>query len=385
MSQSPTFDLALDLISRASVTPADGNCQAVMAARLAALGFHVEPMVFGDGIDRVQNLWARRGSAGPVLCFAGHTDVVPTGPLDQWHSDPFVPSIRDGKLYGRGAADMKSSLAAMVVACEEFVAARPRHEGSIAFLITSDEEGVAVNGSVKVCEALKARGELLDYCVVGEPTAVARLGDMIKNGRRGSMSGKLVVKGIQGHIAYPHLARNPVHQAAPALAELATTSWDEGNQYFSPTAWQVSNIHGGTGASNVIPGHVTIDFNFRFSPASSIEGLQQRVRDILDRHGLEYDLAWSISGKPFMTPRGTLVGALADSIRAVTGIDTELSTSGGTSDGRFIADICREVVELGPVNASIHKLNEHIEISAIDKLKDIYRGTLERLLAPADR
>jgi succinyl-diaminopimelate desuccinylase len=378
---SPTFALTRELIAQSSVTPLDGDCQKMLARRLEAIGFHIEHMAFGEGGDRVQNLWARRGKAGPVLCFAGHTDVVPTGPLEQWNSDPFVPSIRDGKLYGRGAADMKTSLAAMVVACEEFVAQHPRHAGSIAFLITSDEEGVAVNGTVKVVEALKARNELLDYCVVGEPTAVKTLGDMIKNGRRGSMSGKLTVKGVQGHIAYPHLAKNPIHLAAPALTELVNETWDEGNEYFPPTSWQVSNIHGGTGASNVIPGTVVIDFNFRFSPESTIEGLQQRVRAILDKHGFEYDLTWSISGKPFMTPKGKLVNALVNAVKDVNGVTTELSTTGGTSDGRFIADICREVVELGPVNESIHKLNEHVEIAAIDQLKDIYKGALRQLLA----
>ena len=380
MPDSPTFELARQLIARASVTPADGDCQRIIGERLAMIGFRLEPMHFGVGPERVHNLWARRGTGAPVLCFAGHTDVVPTGPLDQWHSDPFEPSVRDGKLYGRGSADMKTSLAAMVVACEEFVASTPDHLGSIAFLVTSDEEGVAVNGTVKVCEALKTRGELLDYCIVGEPTATLRLGDTVKNGRRGSMSGRLVVKGVQGHIAYPHLAKNPVHLVAPALAELVAIEWDRGNQYFPPTAWQISNIHGGAGASNVIPGSVAIDFNFRFCTESTIEGLQSKVRAVLDRHGLDYDLAWSVSGRPFMTPRGALVAALTASIEAVTGVNTELSTSGGTSDGRFIADVCREVAELGPVNASIHKLNEHVEIAAIDPLKDIYRGALERLL-----
>ncbi|MDB5581281.1 MAG: succinyl-diaminopimelate desuccinylase [Bradyrhizobium sp.] len=380
-SPSPTFTLTRDLIAQSSVTPADGNCQQILGERLAKLGFKLEPMAFGVGADRVQNLWARRGGSGPVLCFAGHTDVVPTGPLEQWNSDPFAPSIRDGKLYGRGAADMKTSLAAMVVACEEFVGAHPQHAGSIAFLITSDEEGVAINGTTKVVQALKGRNELLDYCIVGEPTAVSTLGDMIKNGRRGSMSGKLTVKGVQGHIAYPHLAKNPIHLAVPALTELAAAQWDAGNEYFPPTTWQISNIHGGTGASNVIPGQVVIDFNFRFSSESTIEGLQARVRALLDRHKLDYHLAWSISGKPFITPRGKLVNALADAIKSVTGVTTELSTTGGTSDGRFIADICREVVELGPVNESIHKLNEHVDIAAIDQLKDIYRKALENLLA----
>jgi succinyl-diaminopimelate desuccinylase len=381
MTHSPTFELTTALIARSSVTPADGDCQTIIGERLAKIGFHLEPMAFGVGADRVQNLWARRGTSGPVLCFAGHTDVVPTGPLDQWNSDPFEPTVRDGRLYGRGAADMKTSLAAMVVACEEFVAANPSHPGSIAFLITSDEEGVAINGSVKVCEVLKARGELLDYCVVGEPTAVSKLGDMIKNGRRGSMSGRLTVRGVQCHIAYPQLGKNPIHLVAPALAELVATRWDEGNEYFQPTSWQVSNIHGGTGATNIIPGAVIIDFNFRFSPESTVEGLQAKVHGLLDRHGLDYAIDWSISGRPFMTRKGVLVDALAASIKAANGVTTELSTTGGTSDGRFIADICREVAELGPVNESIHKLNEHVELSAIDELKDIYRGTLERLLA----
>ena len=380
MSDSPAFALTRELIARASVTPVDGDCQRIIGDRLAKIGFRLEPMHFGEGAQRVHNLWARRGSGGPVLCFAGHTDVVPTGPLDQWHSDPFEPTVRDGKLYGRGSADMKTSLAAMVVACEEFVASTPDHSGSIAFLITSDEEGIAVNGTVKVCAALKARGELIDYCIVGEPTAVERLGDTIKNGRRGSMSGRLTVKGVQGHIAYPHLAKNPVHLVAPALAELVAIEWDRGNQYFPPTAWQISNIHGGAGASNVIPGQVTIDFNFRFCTESTIEALQSKVHAVLDRHGLDYELAWSVSGKPFMTPRGALVAALTASVDAVTGVSAELSTTGGTSDGRFIADICREVAELGPVNASIHKLNEHVEIAAIDPLKEIYRGALARLL-----
>ena len=390
MSASATLALARQLISMASVTPADGDCQKVLAERLTRIGFHVESMPFGDGDARVQNLWARRGSAGPVLCFAGHTDVVPTGPHDQWRSDPFEPTEREGNLYGRGAADMKTSLAAMVVACEEYLAANASPSGSIAFLITSDEEGVAVNGTLKVCEALKTRGELLDYCVIGEPTAVERVGDTIKNGRRGSMSGRLTVRGVQGHIAYPHLARNPIHLALPALAQMAAEKWDDGNEYFQPTSMQMSNVHAGTGASNVIPGGLVVDFNFRFCPVSTIESLKARVHALLDAHALDYALEWTVSGKPFMTPRGALVKALAASIRATTGLDTELSTTGGTSDGRFIAAICREVAELGPVNASIHKLDEHIEIAAIDTLKDIYRGALERLLdapsaAPPDR
>ena len=371
-----TQALTEELIALSSVTPDDKGCQRRLAELLAPLGFRCESVQSGD----VTNLWARRGDAQPLVVFAGHTDVVPTGPLTSWTSDPFEPTLRDGKLYGRGAADMKTSIAAMVVAVEEFTAAHPGHKGSIGFLITSDEEGPATDGTVVVCDMLKARGEQLDCCIVGEPTSVDRIGDMIKNGRRGTMSGKLAVKGIQGHIAYPQLARNPVHQVAPALAELAATVWDEGNEYYLPTSWQVSNIHGGTGASNIIPGEVVIDFNFRFSTASTVDGLQQRVRAILDSHGLEYDLQWTVGGLPFLTPRGSLSDALSSAILAETGITTELSTSGGTSDGRFIAAICPQVIEFGPVNASIHKIDEHIEVAAIDPLKNIYRRTLENLL-----
>ena len=373
---SKTQALTEELIALSSITPDDKGCQRRLAELLAPLGFKCETVQSGD----VTNLWARRGDAQPLVVFAGHTDVVPTGPLTSWTSDPFKPTLRDGKLYGRGAADMKTSIAAMVVAVEEFTAAHPGHKGSIGFLITSDEEGPATDGTVVVCDMLKQRGEQLDCCIVGEPTSVEKLGDMIKNGRRGTMSGKLTVKGIQGHIAYPHLARNPVHQAAPALAELAATVWDQGNEYYLPTSWQVSNIHGGTGASNIIPGEVVIDFNFRFSTASTVDGLQQRVRAILDSHGLEYDLKWTVGGLPFLTPRGSLSEALSAAILAETGIATELSTSGGTSDGRFIASICPQVIEFGPVNASIHKIDEHIEVSAIDPLKNIYRRTLENLL-----
>jgi succinyl-diaminopimelate desuccinylase len=373
---SKTLALAEQLIARSSVTPDDRGCQQRLIDLLAPLGFQCETLQSGA----VTNLWARKGSTQPLLVFAGHTDVVPTGPLPQWQSNPFVPTQRDGKLYGRGAADMKTSIAAMVVAVEEFTAANKDHQGSIGFLITSDEEGPATDGTVVVCDMLKARGEQLDYCIVGEPTSVDRLGDMIKNGRRGTMSGKLTVKGVQGHIAYPHLARNPIHQAAPALAELAAEKWDEGNEYYSPTSWQMSNIHGGSGASNVIPGELVIDFNFRFSTASTVEGLQQRLHAILDRHGLDYDLAWTVGGLPFLTPRGDLSDAIAAAIKAETGIDTELSTSGGTSDGRFIAQICPQVIEFGPPNASIHKIDEHIELHCIDPLKNIYRRTLENLL-----
>lgn len=373
---SKTLALTEELIALSSVTPEDKGCQDRLAELLAPLGFQCETIASGG----VTNLWARRGTAQPLLVFAGHTDVVPTGPLEQWTSAPFVPTHRDGKLYGRGAADMKTSIAAMVVAVEEFTQAHPGHKGSIGFLITSDEEGPATDGTVVVCDKLKARGEQLDYCIVGEPTSSAQLGDMIKNGRRGSMSGKLVIKGIQGHIAYPHLARNPIHQAAPALAELAAEKWDDGNEYYTPTSWQMSNIHAGTGATNVIPGDVVIDFNFRFSTASTVEGLQQRVHAILDRHGLEYSLQWTVGGLPFLTPRGTLSDALARAIRDETGLETELSTTGGTSDGRFIAQICPQVIECGPPNGSIHKIDEHIELRYIDPLKNIYRKTLESLL-----
>ncbi|MEN2671951.1 succinyl-diaminopimelate desuccinylase [Herbaspirillum huttiense] len=374
---SKTLALTQELMSLSSVTPEDKGCQARLAELLAPLGFVCETIQSGD----VTNLWARKGTAQPLVVFAGHTDVVPTGPLEKWQSHPFQPTLRDGRLYGRGASDMKTSIAAMVVACEEFTAAYPEHKGSIGFLITSDEEGPAIDGTVVVCNALKARGEQLDYCIVGEPTSAKTLGDMIKNGRRGTMSGKLTVKGIQGHIAYPQLARNPIHQAAPALAELVAEQWDAGNEYYLPTSWQISNIHGGTGASNVIPGEVVIDFNFRFSTASTVEGLQQRVHAILDKHGLEYDLKWTVGGLPFLTPRGDLSDALSKAIKDETGLDTELSTTGGTSDGRFIARICPQVIEFGPPNDSIHKIDEHIEVRYIDPLKNIYRKTLENLLA----
>ncbi|WP_027814840.1 succinyl-diaminopimelate desuccinylase [Paraburkholderia bannensis] len=378
---SATLALTEALIARASVTPDDQHCQRIMTERLNALGFACET-IESNGVT---NLWAvKRGTAGtdgPLLAFAGHTDVVPTGPLEQWSSPPFEPHHRDGILYGRGAADMKTSLAAFVVASEEFVAAHPQHRGAIAFLITSDEEGPATDGTVKVVEALQARGEKMDYCIVGEPTSSATLGDCVKNGRRGSMSGKLVVKGVQGHIAYPHLAKNPVHLLAPALAELVAEKWDDGNEYFPPTTWQVSNLHSGTGASNVIPGHADVLFNFRFSTASTVEGLQQRVHAILDKHGLEYDLHWSVSGLPFLTPRGALSNALETAILDETGVTTELSTTGGTSDGRFIARMCPQVVEFGPPNGSIHKIDEHIEVKFIDPLKNVYRRVLEQLIA----
>jgi succinyl-diaminopimelate desuccinylase len=378
MKPSRTLQLAEELIALDSVTPHDKGCQQRLIELLEPLGFRCETIVSNG----VTNLWARRGSASPVFVFAGHTDVVPAGPLDQWHSLPFVPTHRDGKLYGRGASDMKTSIAAMVVACEEFVPAHPEHQGSIAFLITSDEEGPALDGTVVVVEQLEERGETIDYCLVGEPTSAHILGDMIKNGRRGSLSGHLVIKGVQGHIAYPHLARNPIHEAAPALAELALERWDDGNEYFPPTSWQVSNIAAGTGATNVIPGQMTIDFNFRFSTASTAEGLEARVHAILDKHKLDYELKWTLSGHPFLTPRGTLSDAVCDAIREELGVQAELSTTGGTSDGRFIARFCPQVIEFGPPNASIHKIDEHIELRFIDPLKNIYRRTLENLLAP---
>jgi succinyl-diaminopimelate desuccinylase len=374
---SDTLELARALIARRSVTPADGGCQELLAARLQPLGFTLEPLVSNG----VANLWARRGAQAPLVCFAGHTDVVPTGPLGEWRSDPFVPTERDGKLFGRGAADMKTSLAAFVTAVEAFVTARPDHRGSLAMLITSDEEGVATDGTVKVVERLAGRGERIDYCIVGEPTSVDRLGDMIKNGRRGSLSGRLVVKGVQGHVAYPDRSRNPVHQLAPALAELVATQWDQGTADFPPTSWQVSNIHAGTGAGNVIPGELEVLFNFRFSTASTADGLKARVDEILTRHGLDYAIEWTLGGEPFLTPRGELVAATLAAIREVTGTAAEVSTTGGTSDGRFIRRVCSEVVEFGPVNQSIHRLNEHIELAAIEPLRRIYQRVLEKLLA----
>ena len=373
---SKTLAITEQLIALDSVTPEDKGCQRTLISLLEPLGFQCETIQSGE----VTNLWARRGTTKPLVVFAGHTDVVPTGPVNQWQSAPFTPTHRDGKLFGRGAADMKTSIAAFVVASEEFIAAHPAHKGSIGFLITSDEEGPATDGTVVVCDILKARGEQLDYCIVGEPTSVGALGDTIKNGRRGTMSGKLTIKGTQGHIAYPQLAKNPIHLFAPAMAELVTEVWDHGNEYYLPTSWQISNIHSGTGASNVIPGDAVIDFNFRFCTASTAESLQERVHAILDKHALNYDLKWTIGGHPFLTPKGNLSDALADAIRAETGIETELSTTGGTSDGRFIAKICPQVVEFGPPNASIHKIDEHIEVQYIDPLKNIYRRTLENLL-----
>jgi len=378
---SQTLALAEELIARPSVTPLDGGCQPVIAQRLAALGFDCENLDSGPDDFRVTNLWAKRlaGSTLKTLVFAGHTDVVPTGPLSEWESPPFVPTHRDGKLYGRGASDMKTSLAAFVVATEEFLSKHPEPQINIAFLLTSDEEGPANDGTVVVCNTLKARGEVLDYCIVGEPTSVERTGDMIKNGRRGTMGGKLTVKGVQGHIAYPHMAKNPIHLLAPALAELTGVVWDEGNAFFPATSWQVSNIHAGTGATNVIPGAVTVDFNFRFCTESSPAQLQQRLTEVLDRHGLEYDLAWTLGGLPFLTTPGPLVEAVSAAILAETGIQTQLSTTGGTSDGRFIAQVCPQVVELGPPNATIHKINEYVKLADIEPLKNIYRRVLENL------
>ena len=376
MASSAVLQLTKDLLSRPSVTPDDAGCQAVLAERLEPLGFTAETLVF----EEVTNLWIRKGSARPCVVFAGHTDVVPTGPLEKWASDPFTPTERDGVLYARGAADMKSSIAAFAVAAEEFVQAHPGHSGSIAMLITSDEEGPSINGTVKVCEALKARNEAFDYCLVGEPTSVSALGDTVKNGRRGSLSGRLTIKGKQGHVAYPHLARNPVHLVAQALAELTRIEWDQGNDYFPPTTFQISNFHSGTGATNVVPGEAVIDFNFRFSTENTPDTLKTRVHTLLDSHDLDYELAWTLSGEPFLTPRGELSEALSKAIREETGVDTELSTTGGTSDGRFIAKICPQVIEFGPINASIHQVNEHIRVDSLEPLKNIYRRTLENLL-----
>ena len=374
---SEVLELAKALIARRSVTPDDAGCMDIITSRLASLGFTFEYVDSGD----VRNLWARRGTSNPLLCFAGHTDVVPTGPLEQWHSDPFSPVVRDGYLYGRGAADMKSSLAAMVVAIEKFVAQHPDHKGSIAFLLTSDEEGDAVEGTIKVVDALKSRKEHMDFCIIGEPTSSEQLGDTIKNGRRGSLSGALTVRGIQGHIAYPEKVRNPIHLAAPALAELAATRWDDGNEYFPATSFQVSNIHGGTGASNVVPGTLKVLFNFRFSTASTVASLQSRAHAILDCHHLEYDLQWTIGGFPFLTPKGKLVDAISAAITDVTNIKPSLSTNGGTSDGRFIAALCPEVVEFGPCNATLHKINENVLVANLEPLAACYQGVLKRLLA----
>jgi succinyl-diaminopimelate desuccinylase len=380
MLMSKTLELAIDLLKRRSLTPADADCQETMIARLEPLGFKIERMRFGE----VDNFYARRGTSSPLIVFAGHTDVVPTGPLDQWHTPPFEPTIKDGMLYARGAADMKTSLAAFITSIEEFIAENPDHAGSIGLLVTSDEEGIAIEGTVKVVEALQARGETFDYCIVGEPTSNKLVGDMIKNGRRGSLSGKLVVKGIQGHIAYPHLVKNPIHLVAPAIKDMVETVWDNGNEYFPPTSWQISNMNGGTGATNVVPGEVEILFNFRYCPevdgqGSSEASLRTRVHAILDKHALEYALDWE-HNQSYITPRGELVAAISEAIQQSYGITPELSTTGGTSDGRFIADICREVIEFGPLNATIHKLNECVAVADIEPLKETYKRTMQALL-----
>ncbi|MDH3589180.1 MAG: succinyl-diaminopimelate desuccinylase [Gammaproteobacteria bacterium] len=373
---SDVYDLSCELIRRRSITPDDAGCQQIIADRLDTLGFVIEDMPFGN----VSNLWARRGNVSPVLCFAGHTDVVPTGPLNEWHSDPFEPVLRNGNLYGRGAADMKASLAAMVVATEAFLHAKPDHAGSVAFLITSDEEGVAENGTKRVIETLTRRKEWIDYCLVGEPTSAASLGDTVRIGRRGSLHGTLTVKGVQGHIAYPDKADNPIHRLAPALSQLCVEQWDEGNEHFPRTTLQVSNLSAGTGADNVVPGVLNAQFNFRFSTSVTIEELKQRVHTIIDRHELNYDIQWRTGGHPFLTAHGNLVDAVCASIRKQTGLDTDLSTAGGTSDGRFIAPTGTEVVEVGPVNASIHKIDEHVRVADLESLVLIYQDILGRLL-----
>ena len=379
-THSKTLSLAIDLLARRSNTPEDAGCQALMISRLEPLGFKIERMRFGN----VDNLYARRGTNGPLLVFAGHTDVVPTGPLEKWHTPPFEPTIKEGMLYARGAADMKTSLAAFITSIEEFITAHPDHAGSIGLLITSDEEGVAVDGTVKVVEALRARGEFIDYCIVGEPTSNKVVGDMIKNGRRGSLSGKLLVKGVQGHIAYPHLVKNPIHLVAPAIKDMVETIWDTGNEYFPPTSWQISNMNGGTGATNVVPGEVELLFNFRYcalvnNAGSTEANLKQRVHGILDGHKLDYDLEWEHSPS-YITPRGNLVEAITTAIEQAYGVTPELSTTGGTSDGRFIADICPQVIEFGPLNATIHKLNECVAVADIEPLKETYKLTMETLL-----
>jgi succinyl-diaminopimelate desuccinylase len=374
---SPTLALASELIRRPSVTPDDQGCQTLIAEHLTASGFQIEFMPCGE----VTNLWARRGDAAPLLCFAGHTDVVPTGPLAQWISDPFVPTIRDGLLFGRGAADMKGSIAAMITAAETFVAAQPDHRGSLAFLITSDEEGPSIDGTVKVVERLMQRGERIDYALVGEPSSREQLGDTIKNGRRGSLTGTLKIHGKQGHVAYPHLALNPFHASASALAALCAEVWDHGNEHFPPTSLQIANLHMGTGADNVIPGHLEAQFNLRFSTEQTPERIQARVAEILDAGGFRYDLRWRLSGHPFLTPAGELVDAARAAIHAVTGVETQLSTSGGTSDGRFIAPTGAQVVELGPLNATIHQIDECVGVAELDQLAEIYQGVMQRLLA----
>ena len=376
MTSSATLDLSLQLLRQPSVTPVDHNCQNIMAERLEKIGFNIESMRFDD----VDNLWARKGTESPVFCFAGHTDVVPTGNLNAWHSEPFVPEIRDGKLYGRGSADMKTALAAMVVASERFVRKHPNHKGSIAFLITSDEEGPAINGTVKVIETLEARQEKMTWCLVGEPSSTHKLGDIIKNGRRGSLNGVLTVKGKQGHVAYPHLAINPIHTASKVIAELCETVWDHGNEYFPATSFQISNIQAGTGATNVVPGNMTVTFNFRYSTEVTADQLKTRVLEILDQHQVDYEIEWTLSGLPFLTPVGELVNAARQAIRNVTGVETKLSTSGGTSDGRFIAPTGAQVLELGVLNATIHQINEHVDVADLEPLAEIYEQILEGLL-----
>lgn len=377
---SNTLRLTEQLMAMPSVTPTDGGCTALIQSHLDPLGFDCEVIDCGPDTFRVKNLWAKRaGSSGQTLAFAGHVDVVPTGPLSQWTSDPFTPTHRDGKLYGRGACDMKASLAAMVVATQEFLKETTQPSLGIAFLLTSDEEGPALDGTVRVCELLQSRNDAPDFCIVGEPTSVKKTGDMIKNGRRGSLSGKLKVIGIQGHIAYPQLADNPVHKAAPAIAELASTIWDQGNDFFPPTTWQISNVHAGTGATNVIPGEFVIDFNFRFCTESTADTLKKRLTDILNKHQLKYDIEWTLGGLPFLTTPGSLVNMVQDAILQVTGIETELSTTGGTSDGRFIAQICPQVIELGPPNATIHKIDEHVAVADLEPLKEIYKQVLIKL------
>lgn len=373
---SATLELAQDLIRRPSVTPEDAGCQALLIERLTALGFTIESMPFED----VTNLWARRGSEGPVFCFAGHTDVVPSGPENQWTHPPFEPTLKDGYLWGRGAADMKGSIAAFITALERFIAENPDPKGSIALLITSDEEGPFINGTTRVIDTLEARNEKITWCIVGEPSSSNSVGDVIKNGRRGSISGNLTIKGVQGHVAYPHLVKNPIHLAAPALAELSQTLWDEGNDFFPPTSFQISNIHAGTGATNVVPGTLSVAFNFRFSTESTAESLQERVSEILSRHGLDWHIDWSLSGHPFLTAAGDLVDAAHAAIQEVTGLETELSTAGGTSDGRFIAPTGAQVVELGPVNATIHKIDERVKAEDLDTLSSIYERILNKLL-----
>jgi succinyl-diaminopimelate desuccinylase len=373
---SATLKLACDLIARPSNTPDDAGCQEILIARLRAIGFECETLQFDD----VTNLWARRGKVGPVLAFAGHTDVVPAGPLDKWHSDPFKPEIRDGMLYGRGAADMKSSIAAMVTACERFVEQHADHQGSIALLITSDEEGIAINGTVRVIETLEARGEKIDWALIGEPSSQARVGDVVKNGRRGSIGAKLTINGVQGHVAYPHKVDNPIHRAMPALHELASHEWDQGNRFFPPTSFQISNLNAGTGAHNVVPGHAEVWFNLRYSTEIDAHQIIETTRAILDKHELDYNIDWSISGYPFLTPEGDLVIAAQQAIKQHTGITTSLETTGGTSDGRFIAPTGAQVLELGPVNESIHKLNEHVNVDELEQLSQIYQGILEQLL-----